>query len=236
MRLAVQHILHDVLDALAPLHCEICEVKINTDMHIHRICDACLYMFEIAPGKDQLLNGLYSQKKLDTYLSHVESFFAFYADAPIQKAMHAIKYTNAQRMAEDFGFYIAGLSTFEGIDYLIPVPLHSARKRERGYNQSLAISKSIHAKTNIPISATLKRTKYSITQTKLSSDDRMRNVQGIFMVNNSLSIRGKHLMLIDDVMTTGSTLESCAQALLESGARSVSALTIATATLPKGIQ
>lgn len=236
MKTIVKHILHDVLDALAPLHCEICDEKINAHMHIHRICDGCLYMFESAPSNEQLLNGLYRQNNSDTYISHVESFFAFHAEAPIQKALYAIKYTYAKRMAKDFGHYVAGLTTFEEIDCFIPVPLHTARKRERGYNQSMAICEGMHAKTNIPISEALKRIRYSITQTKFSSHERTRNVQGIFTVNNAESIRGKHVMLIDDVMTTGSTLEACAQALLESGARSVSALTIATATLPKGIQ
>ena len=236
MKTIANHILHNVLDALAPLHCEICDEKINAHMHIHRICDGCLYMFECAPSNEELLNGLYGQNNADTYISHVESFFAFHSEAPIQKALYAIKYTYAKRMAQDFGQYVSGLTTFEGIDCFIPVPLHSARKRERGYNQSMAICEGLKAKTKIPISVALERIRYSITQTKFSSYDRSRNVQGIFMVNNTESIHGKHIMLIDDIMTTGSTLESCAQALLESGARLVSALTIATATLPKGIQ
>lgn len=232
----MNHILHHVFDALAPLHCEICDEKITGSVHVHRICDGCLYMFESAPSNEQLLNGLYRQSNTDTYLSRVESFFAFHAEAPIQKAFYAIKYMYAKNMAKDFGFYVSGLTTLEGIDCFVPVPLHPARKRERGYNQSLAICEGMHARTRIPISETLKRIRYSITQTKLSSQDRSRNVRSIFEFNELGSIRGKHLMLIDDVMTTGSTLESCAKALLESGARSVSALTIAAATLPRKIQ
>lgn len=229
-------ILHDVIDAFAPLHCEICDAKINASMHIHRICDGCLYMFDTAPSNDQLLNGLYKQKGKETYLFDVESFFAFYPEAPIQSALYAIKYMYAKQMAIDFGYYVAGLTAFDCIDCFIPVPLHSARKRERGYNQSLAICEGLHKRTHIPIAEALKRNRYSMTQTKLSSRERMSNVQHIFEVRNTESIRGKHVMLIDDVMTTGSTLESCAQALLESGAHTVSALTLATATFPKEIQ
>jgi ComF family protein len=108
--------------------------------------------------------------------------------------------------------------------------------RERGYNQSLLIAQGISSITKVPVINALERLHYSTTQTKLSSNDRMQNVQGIFSIKKADLIRDKRLMLIDDVMTTGSTLEECAHVLLDSGACSVSAFTLAAATSTRVIQ
>ena len=232
----IPNIMHALMDAIAPLHCETCDARIDGRTYVHRVCNACLYMFESAPEDDSLLNQLYAQNNKDSFLFNIESHFAFHQEAPIQQTIHAIKYDNAQQMAIDFGRYFAGIRKHREVDYYIPVPLHSARLRERGYNQSLLIAQGISSITKVPVINALERLFYSTTQTKLSSKDRMQNVQGIFSLTNAEPIRGKRLMLIDDVMTTGSTLEECAQVLLESGACSVSALTLTAATSTRGIQ
>ncbi|MFM8455974.1 MAG: ComF family protein [Ignavibacteria bacterium] len=230
------HFTDSVLEALAPIHCEICEIHIKGTTRIHRICDACLYMFEIAPKDDVLLNTLYTHSVTDTFMFSVRSAFTFHHEAPIQRAIYAIKYGFAQQMAFDFGAYMGLHVPDIEIDALLPVPLHTARLRERGYNQSQSIADGISSQTKIPVIQALQRTTYTITQTKFTSMERNKNVHGIFRVHNNQNIRGKRLMLIDDVMTTGSTLEACAETLLESGALSVSAYTIATAVSRKGIQ
>ncbi len=232
----IPNIMNALMDAIAPLHCETCDARIVSRTHVHRVCDACLYMFESAPEDDSLLNQLYTQNNKDSFISSIESHFAFHQEAPIQQTIHAIKYENAQQMAFDFGKYIARIRKHREVDYYIPVPLHSARLRERGYNQSLFIAQGISSITKVPVINALERLFYSTTQTKLSSKDRMQNVQGIFSIKNVDLIRDKRLMLIDDVMTTGSTLEECAQVLLESGACSVSVITLAAATSTRGIQ
>ena len=232
----IPYIMHALMDAIAPLHCETCCEHIDGSTHIHRICDACLYMFECAPKDDILLNQLYSQNNKDSFLFSMESHFAFHKEAPIQETIHAIKYGNAQQMAFDFGRYIARIRNHSEVDYYVPVPLHRARVRERGYNQSLLIAQGISSITKVPVINALERLHYSTTQTKLSSNDRMQNVQGIFSIKKADLIRDKRLMLIDDVMTTGSTLEECAHVLLDSGACSVSAFTLAAATSTRVIQ
>ncbi len=232
----IQNIMYSVLDAIAPLHCEICSSCIKDDTHVHRVCNSCLFMFEDAPKDEVLLNQLYKQKNKESFILYIESYFAFHNEALIQKAIHAIKYGYAKQMAFDLGYYVARIKNHIEVDYYVPVPLHPARCRERGYNQSQSIAQGISFETRIPVINALKRMQYSITQTKLSSYDRMNNVQGIFTIPNPERIRDKRLMLVDDVITTGSTLEECAQVLLEAGACSVSALTIAAATPTKGIQ
>jgi ComF family protein len=233
---SIPNIMHALMDAIAPLHCETCNERIDGLTHVHRVCDACLYLFESAPKDDVLLNQLYTQSNKDSFVISMESHFAFHQEAPIQQTIHAIKYENAQQMAFDFGSYIARNRKHSEVDYYVPVPLHSARVRERGYNQSLLIAQGISSITKVPVINALERLHYSTTQTKLSSNDRMQNVQGIFSIKKADLIRDKRLMLIDDVMTTGSTLEECAHVLLDSGACSVSAFTLAAATSTREIQ
>ena len=225
----MQNIIDTVLEALAPLHCETCGVHIIGTTHVHRICDSCLYMFELAPSDDIVLNQLYTKHIADSFLLSVHSVFAFHSDAPIQHAIHAIKYDTAQQMAFDFGKYMGSTIPALDIDALLPIPLHAARHRERGYNQSQSIADGISFQTKVPVIDALQRTSYTITQTKLTSKERKNNVHGMFRVLDKQIIRNKRLMLIDDVMTTGSTLEACAETLLEAGAQSVSACTLAAA-------
>jgi ComF family protein len=227
---------HIILNALAPLHCEVCNIDIPCRTEVHRICDTCLFTFEHAPSNEIILNQLYKNKPSDTYLLHIQSIFSYHANAPIQTAIHAMKYGYAKQMSFDIGSYSSKFISHEHIDMYVPVPLHPGRRRERGYNQSEAIALGLSKMTTIPVINALKRNVYSVTQTKLSSQERKQNVESIFTVHNPAIIKEKHVMLIDDVMTTGSTLESCAQALLESGAYSVSAHTIATANTQSGMQ
>ena len=119
---------------------------------------------------------------------------------------------------------------FQGIDYLIPVPLHPKREKQRGYNQSLMICRGINEVTGIPIGDKyLIRGVYTETQTHKSADDRFKNVKDIFELRHADELQGKHLLIIDDVLTTGATLESCAHALEAIPGITLSAATAACA-------
>ena len=119
---------------------------------------------------------------------------------------------------------------FQGIDCLIPVPLHAKREKERGYNQSLMICQGIHEVTGIPIGEKyLVREVYTETQTHKSAEERFKNVQDIFEVRYADELKGKHVLLVDDVLTTGATLESCAHQLENIPGITISAATAACA-------
>ena len=119
---------------------------------------------------------------------------------------------------------------FQGIDYLIPVPLHPKRERQRGYNQSLMIAQGIHGVTGIPIGDKyLVRGIYTETQTHKTAEERFKNVKDIFEVHFADELKGKHVLLIDDVLTTGATLESCAHQLEAIPGITISAATAACA-------
>jgi ComF family protein len=123
--------------------------------------------------------------------------------------------------------------SFPDIDFtdyslIIPVPLHIKRLRERGFNQSLILSRVLGGKKQIPVNfSLLKRHKFTLTQTGSNKKERKQNIKGAFEVSDKKKITGKNIILIDDVYTTGATINECAKTLIKAGARKVSALTLA---------
>ena len=106
-------------------------------------------------------------------------------------------------------------------DLIVPVPLHSARQRERGFNQAALLAKLLARRTSIPCRSTLKRIRYTTTQTAFDRAERMENLHNAFRLRKKADVRGLQVLLIDDVLTTGSTLNECARVLRHAGAASV---------------
>jgi len=112
-------------------------------------------------------------------------------------------------------------------DALVPVPLHSKRLREREFNQSLLLARHLSKCSGLPVRDVLLRHRYTGTQTVLDRAERRQNLRNAFSVRKNTVVTDQNLLLIDDVLTTGSTLDACAAVLLEEGAESVRALTLA---------
>ena len=110
---------------------------------------------------------------------------------------------------------------------LAPVPLHPARQRERGFNQSQALAEWVAKRRGMRISLPLKRLRNTTTQTHFDRKQRMRNLRGAFALRHNVQVNDQSFLLVDDVLTTGSTLDECARVLLEAGASSVRAITVA---------
>jgi ComF family protein len=115
----------------------------------------------------------------------------------------------------------------EEFDAIVPVPLHSKRLREREFNQSAHLATRLSRATGIPVHDVLVRSRYTGTQTALDRSERRQNLRNAFSLRKNASVTDQNLLLIDDVLTTGSTLDACAAVLLEQGAESVRALTLA---------
>jgi ComF family protein len=163
--------------------------------------------------------------------------FSFYnRDSRIRKLIHNLKYKGIQEIGFELG-KIYGESLIRsdfllGIDVIIPVPLHPSKKRARGFNQSEIISEGISSATGIPVdSESLQRITMTQTQTRRSRFERWVNVEGIFDVKDPACLAGKHILLVDDVITTGSTLESCANELLKSDGVKISVAALAVAVV-----
>lgn len=148
--------------------------------------------------------------------------------------MHQIKYNKmpqaGKRAGELFGYELKKSDKFILPDLIIPVPLHFSRIRKRGYNQSEYIASGISLVLNLPVFDTnLIRTENTETQTRKTRFSRYENLKNAFTVNNPAALINKHILLIDDVMTTGSTLEACSLQLLKIEGVRVSIGTIAYA-------
>ncbi|MCL2073953.1 MAG: ComF family protein [Marinilabiliaceae bacterium] len=164
-------------------------------------------------------------------IEHAFALFYFRKGETLQKIIHLLKYKRNTKAGELLG-KIAGkklkeLSFVHNIDYLIPVPLHPKKMKIRGYNQCDILSDTISKFTNIPVQKNiLIRNIYNVSQTKKGKFDRWKNVEGIFKLTQTESLEGKHILLIDDVITTGSTLEACCHTLLQIPNVKVSLLSI----------
>lgn len=112
-------------------------------------------------------------------------------------------------------------------DAIVPVPLHPRRRREREFNQAEMLGRELARRRNLPFVEPLVRVRYTVTQTHFDRKRRMQNLRDAFILRQNTNVQGKHLLLVDDVLTTGSTLDECARVLLEAGAESVRALTVA---------
>ena len=160
--------------------------------------------------------------------------FSFYnRDSRIRRLIHNLKYKGVQDIGPElgkmYGLVLMNSGFTRDIDLIIPVPLHPSKERIRGFNQSYLISLGISQVTGITVDSTsLRRVSSTSTQTKKSRYERWKNVEGTFMVQDSSFVTGKHILLVDDVITTGSTMESCVNELLKSeGVRvSVAALAV----------
>ena len=145
----------------------------------------------------------------------VTACFFFSKEGKVQHLIHELKYKGNSDagifLGQELGKSIKEAPLFQGIDYLVPVPLHPKREKERGYNQSVMIAQGITEKTGIPIGkGFLVRSVNTATQTHKSKEERWQNVKDIFEVQHAEQLEGKHVLLIDDVLTTGATLEACA--------------------------
>lgn len=151
---------------------------------------------------------------------------------PLQDVIHHFKYRNARDMADPLASLLLDCwrQTDWQPDLLVPVPLHRRRKRERGYNQSEILAKELGRVMGIPVAAdTVRRVRYTRPQIGLSAAERQQNVEGAFRCHPG-SLRGKQVLLIDDVFTTGSTLRACASVIRRQGqARTIWAMTAARA-------
>jgi len=160
--------------------------------------------------------------------------FSFYnRDSRIRRLIHNLKYKGVQDIGPElgkmYGLVLMNSGFTRDIDLIIPVPLHPSKERIRGFNQSYLISLGISQVTGITVDSTsLCRVSSTSTQTKKSRYERWKNVEGTFMVQDSGAVTCKHILLVDDVITTGSTMESCVNELLKSeGVRvSVAALAV----------
>ena len=157
---------------------------------------------------------------------------AFLFEDEISELIHALKYRGAASVAQALAPKMAQAWHYHAMssDLLVPVPLHPQRKAQRGYNQAYLLAIALSRLIDVPVAPRLlARVRDTVSQTRLNLEERRHNVAGAFAVTSDLDLVGYRVTLIDDVATTGSTLNACAEALLEANATTVNAFTLARA-------
>ncbi len=163
-------------------------------------------------------------------MNPVRSTFLF--EDEIRDLIHALKYRGGTSVALAVAPKMAQAWRRYGMvsDLLVPVPLHPRRETKRGYNQAYLLARALSWQVDVPVAPhALGRVRNTASQTRLDLGERRRNVAGAFTVAPGLDLTGQRITLVDDVATTGSTLDACARTLLHANARSVNAFTLARA-------
>jgi len=195
-----------------------------------QICLKCSHDLPVVQAVTEVEQRLQGRVPLE----EIRAFLYFQSGGLTQRLLHDFKYKGntelGQELARAFGRALLELKAFRTVDLIVPVPLHSTKTLQRGFNQSEVIARQLGEVLSLPVSSSaLKRHKKSETQTRKAREDRWRNVENIFSVV-SKEVRHKHLLLVDDVITTGATLESCSETLIDAGAGSISVAVLAMAT------
>ena len=224
--------MNDLLGLIYPRNCLICQ---NRPMHIASyFCQRCTSELPFTDlhnyKNNELSDHFWGRSNIETGTA----LFYFYPESRVQQILHEFKYKGRVQLGEflgsQFGELLINAPLYKSVDLIVPVPIHSSRKRKRGYNQSEIFAKGISEQMNIPIeNSALIRYKQTATQTRKDRRSRIRGLMDTIRVQQTSKISGKHILLVDDVITTGATLSVCANKLLEASEVKISIACIALA-------
>jgi len=224
---------------LYPPHCEGCATETTAHEYlcgtcrekVKRIqppfCETCSQPFDGAiDGTFTCANCLDRRFHFDCAVS------AYRSRGIVRDLIHRFKYHSDYRLRHPLADWLAASLSDARIasrpfDFFVPVPLHATRLREREFNQAEVLARLLQKRTGHTALDCLRRIRYTTTQTRFDRKERMENLRNAFELRKYMSVQGKHLLLIDDVLTTGSTVDECSRVLRKAGAASVRVITVA---------
>jgi len=229
-------LLTDALNLVIPSACLVCGARIDEQSQV--ICEICeakiaLISSGVCPVCGSEIKDWPCEICLEEAFAFDSARSLFRFNGTIKDLIHALKYNGYESPAGYFALPMAELIESEPAlqehDYICAVPLHRVRKRERGYNQSELIARSVAYLADLPYETPVSRKVNTLSQTLLSKARRVKNLSGAFKVKNPNLVSGKKIILVDDVFTTGSTLNEIAKLLRSAGAKQITAITVARA-------
>ena len=221
---------HRLLDLISPRLCVVCGQRLTVSEEI--ICSKCnLHLprtgFHQDPYENEMAKLFWHQIPIE----QATALFYYESHSKTANILYELKYKNHPEIGEVMGRIIAKelqpSGFFDEIDGIVPVPLAKKRQRQRGYNQSMEIARSVSEITGLPIyNKVARRNAFEGSQTSKGRWERNENVEGVFEVKDVSAIQGKHLLIVDDVVTTGATVIACAKELCKAGNVKVSVLSL----------
>lgn len=226
----VKSYLKDFSHLLYPHNCEGCGTDVLNDDAI--LCTKCLLELPETNFCNTKNNPVEKTFYGRLNIANATSAYYFTKDSLLQHLMFQLKYRNNKNvgiyLGKQLGYQLQQAERFKDVDILIPLPLNPKKEMQRGYNQSTIICEGIASVWQKPIvKNAVARIQFTETQTQQDRIHRWQNMQHVFAVTDENLIRGKHVLLIDDVVTTGATLESCGNAILQIPETKLSIATIA---------
>lgn len=219
-----------VLDFVSPRLCAVCGSRLSVTEHA--LCSACCLRlprtgFCLRPYDNPVAQAFWGQADVE----RAASFFYFEPHSEVSRMIYSLKYKGRPDIGVALGRLAAGefmaAGFFDGVDVIVPVPLARKRLRERGYNQSAEVAAGVSSLTGIPVDErSVCRKAFKTSQTKLGRWERLGNVSGLFEVRRQERLLGKHVLLVDDVFTTGATVMACASAVAAVPSTTVSIMTL----------
>jgi ComF family protein len=196
------------------------------------ICTACMRSLPFTEFEKMENNPVEKLFWGRTKIQHASSIFYFITDSPLQEIIHHIKYKNNPAlgvyMGNIMGLRLKNMLSINKIDFMLPMPLHPKKEYARGYNQASVLCQGIQETTDTPyLNNILLRNFNTGTQTKKSRIERWENVAEVFEISAPSAVQEKHILLIDDVITTGASTEACVNMLIKNKAASVSICSLA---------
>jgi ComF family protein len=224
--------IEDLIALFYPSTCIVCEENLLKEEEC--VCIPCLYKIPKTECFRQAENSVSKLFWGRVQLQNAAALYQFQKEGSTQKLIHELKYEGGKNMGiflgKQLGYALQDSNFFSDIDCIIPIPLHPKKERLRGYNQSKYIAKGLKEIVHIKMNTrSLIRTENTDSQTRKKRFSRWENMMNSFALQKTKKLENKHILLIDDVVTTGATLEACAQKLLEIEGVKVSIATIAVA-------
>jgi ComF family protein len=232
IRTRVQPLLSDLFALFFPACCHACSAPLWNGEKV--ICTACDYYLPATGFHNWAENPVSRLFWGRVDLASAAACYSFQKGGAVQQLMHHLKYKGYQEIGVEigrrYGKELRQSTLFQQSDLIVPVPLHARKLKMRGFNQSECFARGLSESLGIPVNTTaLIRIAATETQTRKSRFSRWKNVESGFALNPLVNLQGKHILLVDDVVTTGATLEACAGRLLEIKGIKVSIAAIAVA-------
>lgn len=224
---------------LYPPHCTQCKADVARRAYL---CDACArkakrivspFCMVCSQPFDGSIDGTFTCANCEHRNLHFDcAVSAYRSRGVVRDLIHRFKYQHHFYLRHPLADWLA--ETLEDpriqtrtFDAIVPVPLHATRFREREFNQAEVLAKMIARRTGVPVLNDLRRTRNTTTQTRFDRAERMENLRNAFAMRHNADVQSKHLLLVDDVLTTGSTVDECSRVLRKAGAATIRVITVA---------